>query len=491
MLKKIFSTIKNWVLKNKWWTTLIIFVVIIILFVFLGGKENTTIEFVTVQKHNIIEEVNATGNIKPISDLDLSFETSGQVSRVAVSVGDKVYQGQYLASLSNADLSANVELAKAGLKVAQAKLTEMKSGTRPEELAVAENTLSDSITGSYTICDDAIRNDVDQMFDNPRTESAEIVIPMNDFQLKNNINKGRYAIESILNTWNKNPSVSSILALSYIDSIKTFLDKVALALSSLSANSSILQTTIDKYKTAISTARAAIDLARSNITSAKANYDLKFAGNTLESIAGQEATVEQAEANVNVAEANLSKSIIVSPINGVITNVTAKAGQTMQSGISAISIISYGKYDIESYIPEADISKIKIGDTATTTLDAYGSGVFFETSVVKIAPAETVISGVPTYKVTLKFASSSDSRIKSGMTANLDILTAQKNNVLAIPSRHIYTIDNLKYVKLIDPEDSQKTIETKIETGARGIDGYIEIISGLKEGDVVLVSSKL
>jgi len=490
-MTKIFSNIKDFAHKNKWWTVLIIIVVIIFLFVFFGKNKNTVADTITVQKHNISEEINATGNVKSLFDLDLSFETSGQVSRVSVSVGDKVYKGQYLASLSNADLSATVEQAKAGLKIAQAKLIEMQNGTQPEILAVAKNTLDDSITSAYTTCDDVIRNDVDQMFENSRTSLAKITIPINDSQLQNDINESRYAIESVINNWNQNTSVSVTFAITSIDTIKTFLDKVALALSVLSANSNLSQTTIDKYKTAISTARSAIDLVRSNITSAKTNYDLKLAGNTFESIAGQEATVEQAQANVDVAKANLSKSTIISPISGVITNINAKIGQTMQAGVSAISIISYGEYDVESYIPEADIAKIKIGNIATTTLDAYGSDTFFETSVIKIDPAETVIENVPTYKITLKFAASSDSRIKSGMTANLDILTGQKNNVIAVPSRSIYSINTNRYVKLVDPNDSNKITETKVETGLRGVDGYVEIISGLKEGDKIIASPNI
>jgi multidrug efflux pump subunit AcrA (membrane-fusion protein) len=496
-MKNIFSKIKNLAQKNKWWTVLIILVVIIILFVFLGKKKENPIEFITVEKHNIIEEVSVTGNVKPLSDLDLSFETSGQVSRVAVSAGDKVYQGQYLASLSNADLSAEVEQAKAGLKIAQANLS---SGlmTSKSSLDDALVTLSSKIADAYTKADDAIGNGVDQMFNSPRTDSAKINIILNDSQLENDINISRYELEFILNDWKAKSSTLPIdTAYSYLDKIKIFLDKVASGINGITSSSNISQTTLDKYKAAISEARASIALAYSNLNiantaynSAKLSYDLNISKNTPETLSVEEATVEQAKANVLAAQANLSKSIIISPINGVISNINAKVGQTMQSGASAISVISYGQYEVESYIPEADIAKVKVGNVATTTLDAYGSDTFFDTSVIKIDPAETIISGVPTYKVTLKFASSTDSRIKSGMTANLDILTAQRNNVIAIPSRSIYSVDSAKYVKLMDSKDKNKTIETKITTGIRGVDGYIEIISGLKEGDKVVSSTK-
>ena len=268
--------------------------------------------------------------------------------------------------------------------------------------------------------------------------------------------------------------------------------------NSLTTNSNLTQTTIDKYKLAVSSARSDISLAYSNLNvvesaynSAKSNYDLKIAGNTEDTINAQVAMVEQAKANIDSAQAKLNKSIIYSPINGVITKVIAENGQTIQSGVVAISVISYGQYDVESFIPEADIAKIKVGNVATTTLDAYGSDTFFETQVIKIDPGETVIENVPTYKITLKFASSSDSRIKSGMTANLDILTNQKSNVIAVPSRSVYSLNNQKYVKLIDPKDLKNIIEVKVETGIRGVDGYVEIISGLKEGDKIVASPNI
>ncbi len=500
------SGISSLIKRNVWWTTLIILIIVGLFFFIVSSKKVTLLDAVIVERQNIREEVSTTGNVKPLSDLDLSFETGGQVSKVYVSVGDKVYEGQLLATLSNADLVAAVEQAKAGLKITQANLASIKKGTRPEELIISKGSLDDAkislenkIVDSYTKADDAVRNDVDQMFDNPRTSLAKISLVLNNSQLESDINAGRYEIESILNDWNSNSSVlSASTAYLYLDKIKSFLDNVALGVNAITVSSNLTQTTIDKYKAALSSARTSIGLAYSNLNTAetaynlaKSNYELKVSGNTAEVISAQEASVEQAQANVDAAQARLAKSKIASPISGVITNVNAKVGQTIQPSVTAISVISYGKYNIESYVPEADIAKVKIGNLASTTLDAYGSDTFFETSVVKIDPGETVIENVPTYKITLIFASSSDSRIKSGMTANLDILTNERNNVLAVPSRSVYTIDNEKYVKLVDFEDSSKSIETKVKTGIRGTNGYIEILSGLKEGDNIVASPNI
>ena len=77
------------------------------------------------------------------------------------------------------------------------------------------------------------------------------------------------------------------------------------------------------------------------------------------------------------------------------------------------------------------------------------------------------------------------------MTANLDILTNRRNNALAVPSRSVYSIDIQKYAMLVDPKDPTKTMQTQVQTGIRGVDGYIEIISGLKEGDQIVASPNI
>ncbi len=505
-MKNIFFKIKSLAQRNKWWTASIILVVIILLFVFLGNKKNIPIETVIVQKHNLTEEVSATGNVKPLSDLDLSFETSGKISGVYADVGDRVFKGDILIKLDSSELYANLLQAEANLSAEQSRFLEIKKGTRPEELAVvktllddAKTSLEDKIADAYTKADDAIRNSVDQMFDNPRSSSAKILIILNNSQLENDINSLRCEIELILNDWNvKGSSLSIKTAYSNLDKIKVFLDKVAFGVNSLTVNSNITQVIIDKYKAALSGARSSIGLAYANLNaadsaynSAKSNYDLKIAGNTPEAISAQEARVAQVQAQVANIKAQLSKNVIYSPINGLVVKQEAKVGEIANPNVVMVSVISYGQYEVESFIPEADIAKIKVGDVATTTLDAYGSDTFFDTSVIKIDPAETIVGGVSTYKVTLKFASSTDARIKSGMTANLDILTVQKNDIIAVPSRSVYSMDSAKYVKLVDSKNKDKTIETKIITGIRGVDGYIEIVSGLKEGDIIVASYNL
>ena len=90
-----------------------------------------------------------------------------------------------------------------------------------------------------------------------------------------------------------------------------------------------------------------------------------------------------------------------------------------------------------------------------------------------------------TYKTTFQFVKE-NTGIKSGMTANIDILTANKENVIVIPQQAVITRDGEKFVKILADDGTIKEVE--VETGLRGSDGNMEIISGINEGDKVVIS---
>ena len=148
-------------------------------------------------------------------------------------------------------------------------------------------------------------------------------------------------------------------------------------------------------------------------------------------------------------------------------------------------MLTPSQFEIEAQVSEADIAKVKVDDTATFTLDAYGNGVVFQAKVMRIDPAEIVIDGVATYKVTL-IASQEDSRLRSGLTANLDILTDERKNVLAVPSRAIHTDGGQSFI-LLATNNATAPEQRTITAGLRGSDGNTEIISGLEGGENVLV----
>jgi HlyD family secretion protein len=483
----------NWIKSHKVWSIVVALAILGAIMFFTSGKDSKgDQDFVLAEMGTIREEVSVTGNVKPLSEVDLAFERSGRVASLNVSVGDRVNSGQTLASVSNADLVASLDQAKANLKKVRASL-----GSDAEiaalEYSQARTLLFNTIKDSYTKSDDAVRNKVFTLFNDPNRYNSKLLFNTSSF-LQEDIEDGKQDVTESLDAWERSLrgfSTSSDLEAQYnlaktnLVSIKSLLDKSADAVNGLTvASDGVSQTQIDTWKLNISSARTSINSTIDSLTSSynnlnSANLSTKISGRgTL----AEEASVEQAAAQVASAEAELAKTIIRSPISGVVTDIPIKLGEIVSLNQKAVSVISYGDYEVESFVPEADISKIKLGNNADVTLDAYGSGVNFDTTVIKVDPAATVIDGVPTYKVTLRF-NNQDERVRSGMTANLDILTAEKENVLVVPARAVYSRDDGRYVKVVNQESTLE--ERKVEIGLRGFDGRVEVISGLNEGEKV------
>lgn len=494
-------------------------------YLFFGRSNNSLYSYVQVSKGDVVQEVSVTGRVKPSEDVSLAFEKGGKITSINIAVGDKVDRGEILMRLDNSELLAQLAGAEANLKAQQAKLDEYKKGTRPEEIKIQEvkvanaktvvndavNSVIDDLRDSYIKADDAIHNKVDQFFDNPKSQNPTLSFSMVDPQLKIDLEWGRLIIETMFPQWKnslENLSASSNISLSIsegkrnLNQIDSFLSKVASAVNSLLANSEVSQTSIDTWKSAVAAARTNVSTsiisltsaeqtlatANSNLSVEENNLVLKNAGTVPEQIAGQEAQVEKMMADIDNFEVQIAKTYLRSPINGIVTKQDGKVGEIVLANSIIVSVISNDEYEIEVNVPEADIAKIKIGDTAKITLDAYGSGTIFAAHVVSIDPGEIMVEGVATYKTTLQFDKKEES-IRSGMTANIDILTNKRSGVLKLPQRAILTKDGEKFVQLNAGNNFIE--ERKIEVGLKGSDGNIEIISGLSEGDEVVSSPTL
>lgn len=486
---------------------LIFFAVIIGIFVKFSSSAPTGNIFVVAERGNLLQEVNVIGKVEPAENVDLAFEKTGKVNRINVSVGNRVFAGQFLVGLNNTDLVAQLAEAEANIKVKMAELEELRLGTRPEEIRVAEAKVRDAkqelvnkLQDAYTKSDDAVRNKVDQFFSNPRSSSPKLSFITGETALEAEVERQRNIIEPILLGWNS--SLDSLLleknldpfiteGKENLDIIKNFLESVALVINILTPSSNLTQTTINNYRADVSTARTDINTAINNLSKAESDLViketelvLKQSGTITEQINASEAQVEKAEASVDKIKAQIATTNIFSPINGVVTKQDAKVGEIVAANTVLVSIISEAQFEIKTNIPEVDITKVKINDLARTTLDAYGNDIIFKTKVIAIDPAETIIDGVATYKVTLQFTVE-DERVRSGMTANLDILTASRQDVVFVPQRAVFTKNGDKFVRVL--ATGGEISEVEVVPGLRGSEGNIEIIEGIKEGDRVII----
>ena len=467
------------------------------------------------KRGDIIQTVNVTGTTQPINSVDLAFEKGGKISNIYAQVGDLVSAGQSLAALDASELSAQLSQAQANTASQQAKLDELKKGSRPEDITIAQTQVDgaqiavneaikgaeDKIQDSYTKSDDAIYNKVDQIFSNPRT-TPQMNLSVNNSQLKNDVENTRTKIESILNTWKNSlndrsspVSVRIDAAQQNLASISQFLSNVASVVNSLSSSSSISQTTIDSYKTDIFTARTNVNTAITNLSTAEEKLnsaksdlilyqnqlELKKAGSTPEAIASQQAQVDQAQASTDLIRAQLAKTVLRAPISGTVIRQDAKPGQIASAGVVLVSIISQSNLEIEANVSEVDIGKIAVGNSVNMTMDAF-PGENFTGKVFYVDPAETVGNGVVNYKIKISF-DKADERLKSGLTSNLEIKTISKSGVIILPQYAILQNDQGTFVEILE---GNAVKQIPVVLGIQDEKGNVEVLSGVSEHEQVL-----
>jgi len=269
--------------------------------------------------------------------------------------------------------------------------------------------------------------------------------------------------------------------ISSVDSVSSDLGQQAsttviplATIQSLLAQITAVRLTLTSTKTTIDNANAAFVTAEGTLALAKA-------GSTANEIDAAQAGVEQAQAGVTSAQANLENGEIIAPISGVVTEQNAKIGQVASPGVSLVSIIGNGGFEVDMGVAETDIGKIVLGDTASMTLDAFPNETF--TGVVfYVAPAETNTNGVITYLVKVSFAKP-DARLKSGLTANVDIQTKYKDDALILPQYAILQNDQGTFVETLV---KNKVEQSPVVLGIEDQEGNVEVVSGVTKGEQVL-----
>ncbi|MCK5590872.1 MAG: HlyD family efflux transporter periplasmic adaptor subunit, partial [Candidatus Pacebacteria bacterium] len=196
---------------------------------------------------------------------------------------------------------------------------------------------------------------------------------------------------------------------------------VSAAITSLSANLQAVEVQKAVNTSAIMAAETGIITSENTLRQVQSELILKEAGSTQEALTTQNARIVAAYAQQDLIQAQIYTMILRAPIDGVVTKQDARNGVFVQAGSIVASVISKNSYEVEIFIPEVDISKVSIGDVVEITLDAYTNEDIFVATVASIDPAETVIEGVSTYRVTVVFSDGEDERIKSGMTADSSI----------------------------------------------------------------------
>ncbi len=469
---------------------------------------------VIVSRAAVVQQVSVTGKAKAVQEVDLAFQAGGTITSVQARVGSRVTLGDVLAQLDEEEMRAKLREAEANRDAEAAKLADLKSGARAEDVAVyearrdsARSSMADAgreltiaLRNAYTSADDAIDTKSDRFFDYSGGDYVLLIEPP-DRVLVQSIESVRESLEAVFIKWESVYSAPLSLegasaSLQFLKQVQSFLLELSQAVNAPNASTAFTTSTLTTYRADLSLARATIDTAIANVQNALSAYrsssaDVEIAERTLESekagstalaLDAQAARVKQYEAQVANIIAQLSKANLISPITGVVTRQDAKIGQIARAGEPLVSVISDADLEIEANVPEISIGKVTIGNAVKVVFDAFPEETF-DGSVAAIEPAETIIDGVTNYKITIALAQK-DARLRRGLTADLTIIRGSREGVLVLPEYTITRDGNRASVTVLR-KGARRDIT--IQTGMKGENGATEIVSGLAEGDEVLL----
>jgi len=520
--------------------------IIIALVVYFGffRQEKAKYSLVKVSRQQIVQEVSESGTVKTGEELNLSFKNSGTIKKIYVKVGDKVKNGDPLAKMDSTELAVELTQAQASLSVAQAQYQKLVAGASLEEIKTAQT----AVANAQTALDSANQNLADVTATARQSKNSayeDAVNTLNDayleaynsFQvvktLQNtyftsydqtsaNVKQNRDTIEGNLNeiksqldTIKQESSEANID--SGLTAVKKSLDSIYQNLTSVrqSCEDANYRTTVSSTdKTSLDTHKANINTVMTNVTTIQQTISsteianttnintaqskvltaqgvLKTAQDELSQLTAaprqedldlNQAKVKEAEAQVNLLKNQIYESTILSPTEGQITDIQKKEGETVQPTVPVLSLISSHPFQVKVDIYEEDIVKVKVGNPVSIKLTAFPDKTF-KGKVVATDPAEKLVDNVVYYETTIDFEETVP-EIKPGMTADIVITTATKDNVLAIPESAIKTKDSKTFVNVLE---NKTTKEQQIEIGLKGSNDMVEVLSGLNEGEEIII----
>lgn len=196
----------------------------------------------------------------------------------------------------------------------------------------------------------------------------------------------------------------------------------------------------------------------------------------------KEIQVTNAEIALAGAREKLEKATIIAPFDGLVASVNNKVRDVVVAGAAIIQFIDPGEFEVEAIVDELDVYQVRPGQAVQVSLDAIPQATLAG-EVKALSPVAQRETGVISYKVTISLQPPEDFTLKDGLTASTEIVVASRLNVLLVPSRAVSRSgeDSLVQV-MVNGQPQERIVITGISS-----EGQTEILSGLSEGERVLV----
>ena len=371
---------------------------------------------------SIRQSVECTGRVVSNLDVEIKCKASGEIIALPVDVSDRVAKGDLLMELDPVDQLRNLQQSEASLAASQARLAQARAN-----LTAAERDLVAS------------------------GARAQATVLSGEARAKDAAAKAQRD--------------EQLLAQKHISVEEAETSRTTLLESQANLRSAQAElSSVDAQRAQLEATRQEIQLA--------------------------EVQIQSDQAALELAKQRLTETKVLSPIDGVVSTRAVQIGQIISSGISNVgggtavmTVSDLSRMFVLASVDESDIGSVTLGQTTMVTVDAY-SGETFEGTVQRIANKGTNTANVVTFEVKIEVTSENKTVLKPEMTANVEIVTAEAENVVTIPIRALARKGTEKFVTRVTGPGDTETVP--VETGAS--DGInIEVKAGLKDGEEVVL----
>jgi HlyD family secretion protein len=454
--------------KNKR-TLVIIAVVVGVVVVIIGWGAITgqreyraqmeNLQTVKAEIGSLVATVGATGTVRAHQTANLVWQVSGTVDEVEVELGDRVAEGKVMAILEQTSLPQNVILAQADLVSAEQDLEDLFEAHEDLALAEAQKTLADARDAERDaklnlswLKYPASKKTIEAAY-------ARLVIAERNLdRAKTVYNHYKYKPEK--NTHRAQATVT-------LDSAQDSYDSALRGYNSATGGA---------HEVHIAQGEADLLVAQQNVLEAQEEYDRLLKGPDADDIAA-------AEARVAAAQATMKLSWVEAPFSGTVTLAEPMPGDTVATGAVAFRMDDLSSLLVDVEISEVDINRVEVDQEVMLTFDAILAQEYHG-KVVEVSPVGMSDQGIVNFNVTVEIEDS-DYQVKPGMTAAVNIVVTQLQEVLLVPNRAVRVVDGERVVYILSGVRSEPI---EIQLGASS-DQYSEVAGGdLEVGDVIILN---
>ncbi len=470
--------------KNKWTLPVVIALALILSgagYYFYGiqqsnSKNGPSFETSTISTGDIVLSATGLGTLIPGKEVSFGFGTSGQVSEVDVSMGDKVKAGQVLARLENRTLSLEYDQAKANYEAL----------TSPSAIAAAEQAIVDAEASLATAKDDLQHMIGPEMFiaEEAVARAGQDLESAKAAAEKNPSDANKQKVSEAESALTKAQGTLTYAFYNYSDSYtrQTFTFPIR-----NDKGTTVRRDLIAPTDAELLAARAAYELAQANLSDARNYLDVLQGKKTADEVpASSVTTITEAKNALDSAEAGLKATELIAPISGTITSIDLNTGEDV--GTTAVVTISDldQPYTIDVALDQTDWDKAKVGNAASVTFDLLPNNPY-PGKIVEVYPTLDDSSGTAMIHIKVQLDSPIDVDLPSGATASVDVTGGQALGAVLVPVSALKEVEPGNYVVYVMKNGGP--VQQEVQIGLQDIVNA-EVKSGLKPGDIVLTNAE-